>query len=52
MKPHQRREAAYQSARSACDYGVRICPMQGADSMYENFAKRLLGDILTTVKGE
>jgi hypothetical protein len=27
------------------DHGVRICLMQGADSMYENFARRLIGDI-------
>jgi 4-hydroxy-2-oxoheptanedioate aldolase len=32
------------------DHGVRICLMQGADSQYENFAKRLLGDIRTAVK--
>ena len=27
------------------EHGVRICLMQGADSMYENFAKRLLGEM-------
>ena len=32
------------------DHGVRICLMQGADSMYENFARRLIGDI-RSVKG-
>jgi 2-keto-3-deoxy-L-rhamnonate aldolase RhmA len=31
------------------EHGVRICLMQGADSMYENFAKRLLGDIRAAV---
>jgi 2-keto-3-deoxy-L-rhamnonate aldolase RhmA len=32
------------------DHGVRICLMQGADSMYENFAKRLIGDIRQTLR--
>jgi hypothetical protein len=26
-------------------HGIRICLMQGADNMLENFAKPLLGDI-------
>lgn len=33
------------------DHGVRICLMQGADSMYENFAKRLIGDVRAAIKG-
>jgi len=27
------------------DHGIRICLMQGADNMLENFAKPMLGDI-------
>ncbi|HZM47620.1 MAG TPA: aldolase/citrate lyase family protein [Burkholderiales bacterium] len=29
------------------DHGIRICLMQGADNMLENFAKPMLGDIRT-----
>ena len=31
--------------RKMHEHGVRICLMQGADSMYENFAKSLLTDV-------
>jgi 2-keto-3-deoxy-L-rhamnonate aldolase RhmA len=38
-------EAMRERVRRLGDHGVRICLMQGADSMYENFARRLIGDI-------
>ena len=31
------------------EHGVRICLMQGADSMFENFSRRLLQDIRGTL---
>jgi hypothetical protein len=31
--------------RKMYEHGVRICLMQGADSMFENFSRRLLNDI-------
>ena len=38
-------EQMLERVRRLYDHGVRICLMQGADSMFENFSRRLLNDI-------
>jgi 2-keto-3-deoxy-L-rhamnonate aldolase RhmA len=38
-------EQMLERVRRLYDHGVRICLMQGADSMFENFSRRLVNDI-------
>ena len=38
-------EQMLERVRRLYEHGVRICLMQGADSMFENFSRRLLNDI-------
>lgn len=42
-------EQMRERVRRLYDHGVRICLMQGADSMFENFSRRLVSDIRSAI---
>lgn len=42
-------EQMLERVRRLYEHGVRICLMQGADSMFENFSRRLVSDIRSAI---